>query len=203
MSKQKLSDKEAKNILLRWPTRTKTVWPPPRGSGYWIRAQPNSGNAASPRLQSPGAKLFSTQPDGLWVYFRYSYCDVVAVEVCGSIQNLNDKRSRYFPSSHSTVLSCNPEWFSESVTVQKGVKKARWEACGSFKKLPSKRTLAIRHLRVLFALPNNLYGGWRDNHVPTGHEFFCAHSSLDSYNSQPMQLFLGQMSIASQFYSSK
>ena len=66
----------------------------------------------------------------------------------------------------------------------------------------SKASVAVpvRHLRVLYALPDDLYREWAKEHVPTGYEFFCPHSSLDSYTSQKMQEFLGQMSIASQFY---
>lgn len=204
MAKRKLSDGEAKAILLTWPARTKSVWPSPSGKGYWLRAQPQASKIPGPRLRSPGAKLFATQPDGLWVYFSSAHCDIVAVEVCGTIQNLNDKRSRYFPASHSTVLECSQKWLHELMTVQKRGKKSRWEACGTIKKVPaSDRTIPVRHLRVLYALPNKLYTDWHSNHVPTGYEYFCAHSSLDSYNSPKMQKFLRQMSIASQFYSAK
>lgn len=88
MSKKNLSDAEAKGVLLRWPNRTK-LWPPPQGRGFWLRGQPvGPRKAPGPRLSSPGAKLFSTQPDGLWVHFnRTISCDVVAIEVCGTIQN--------------------------------------------------------------------------------------------------------------------
>src|SRR5258706_872694 len=201
MAKKQLTDREAKIILLRWPGRTKTVWPSPTGKGFWIRAQPQAGKATGPRLRSPGAKMFSTQPDGLWAYFGQKYCDLVAVEICGTVQNLNDKRSRYFPSSHSLVLECTKAWLLESMTVQKKGLKPRWQACGTFKKEPKgDHAFPVRHLRILYALPNALYSDWRDNHVPTGYEYFCPHSSLDSYNSPAMQRFLRQMSIASQFY---
>lgn len=35
----KLSDAQAKTILLTWPASTADLWPPPGGSGRWIRAQ--------------------------------------------------------------------------------------------------------------------------------------------------------------------
>ena len=105
MAKRKLSDAEAKAILLKkWPTRTKH-WPPLGGRGYWLRGQPREGKMAGPKLASPGMKLFATQPDGLWIHFQgVASCDVVVIEVCGTAQNLNDKRSRYFPSTHSFCL---------------------------------------------------------------------------------------------------
>jgi hypothetical protein len=88
VAKKKLTDSEAKKILLKWPGRTRTVWAPPGSKGYWLRAQPQppNGKAKGPRIMSPGAKMFATQPDGLWVYFGNDCCDVAAIEVCGTVQ---------------------------------------------------------------------------------------------------------------------
>jgi hypothetical protein len=200
MSNQKLSDSEAKEILLNWPTRTK-LWPPPKGHGFWIRGQPRDLTRPGPCLSSPGAKLFGTQPDGLWAHFNGAMsCDVVAVEVCGTIQNLNDKRSRYIPASHSLVLKCRSAWLKEEIPIQKGGQRARWQASASFDAEPSEDlSVPVRHLRVLYGLPNGIYHKWCSDHSPTGYEFFCPHSSLATYNSPPMQRFLRQMSSASQF----
>lgn len=60
-------------------------------------------------------------------------------------------------------------------------------------------SIPIRHLRVLFAIPNETYQTWRREHSPTGYEYFCPHSSLATYNSQAMRVFLRQMSSAAQF----
>jgi hypothetical protein len=200
MSREKLSDKEAKDVLLSWPNRTK-LWPPPSGKGYWIRGQPTNGVTAGPRIASPGARLFRTQPDGLWVYINDpTSCDVVAVEVCGTVQNLNDKRSRYIPASHSLVLSCSLAWIEQEIAVQKGGKRSRWKAAGTFARKPTADlSLPVRHLRVLYGIPNAIYHKWCRDHTPTGYEFFCPHSSLQTYNSSPMQAFLRQMSSAAQF----
>lgn len=200
MSKQKLTDREAKKLLLQWPTRTR-LWPPPGGVGFWVRGQPKDGKHPGPRLLSPGAKLFGTQPDGLWVHFNSGRsCDVVAVEVCGTIQNLNDKRSRYIPASHSLILWSSASWFSEAISVQRAGKCPRWKACGSFADEPdSDLEIPVRHLRVLYGIPNVLYDKWCREHSPTGYEFFAPHSSLATYNSRPMQSFLRRMSSASQF----
>ena len=200
MNKQKLKDSEAKALLLRWPTRTQ-LWPPPTGSGFWLRAQPGDGSVAGPRISSPGASLFTTQPDGLWVHFNDKIsCDAVVIEVCGTIQNLNDKRSRYIPASHSLVLNCSLKWLEEEISVQNGGRRPRWKAAASFGRRPTEDlSVAIRHLRVLYAIPNALYHKWCREHTPTGYEFFCPHSSLHTYNSPLMQDFLRQMSSASQF----
>jgi hypothetical protein len=183
--------------------RTNKLWSPPATNGYWIRGQPPNGNATGPRLSAPGATLFKTQPDGLWIFFQgRSSCDVVAIEVCGTIQNLNDKRSRYMPASHSLVVHCEADWLVEKIRVQNGGKVERWQASGKFNKAPKKAIkVPVRHLRVLYCLPNKIYQKWRKEHVPTGYEFYCPHSSLNSFNSQKMQSFLRQMSIESQFYT--
>jgi hypothetical protein len=203
MAKKKLSDAEAKAILKKWPNRTRSVWPAPNGHGYWICAQPRLGKAPGPTLSAPGADLFKTQPDGLWIYAAdRDYCDIVAIEVCGTIQNLNDKRSRYFPSSHSLILTATKRWLDEEISIQKGGRAPRWDAVRTFGKEPdADMKIPVRHLRVMYALPNDAYEAWAKQHSPTGYEFFCPHSSLDSYRSPKMQRFLGQMSIANQFYT--
>ena len=201
MSKEKLSDSEAKEILQAWPTSTKKLWVAPEGEGRWIRGQPRGQGAAGPRIASPGARLFTTQPDGLFIFFSsLESCDLVAVEVCGTVQNLNDKRSRYVPSSHSLVLNCGNGWMREKIVTQGGGSKARWSAAGLHEEPTGDCSVPVRHLRVLYALPNDTYEGWCVNHTPTGYEYFCPHSSLGSYHSQKMQQFLRRMSIASQFY---
>ena len=200
MTSKKLTDSEGKALLRRWPERTR-LWPPPCGSGYWIRAQPSDHAPPGPKLFSPGAKLFGTQPDGLWVYFGgSSFCDVVAVEVCGTIQNLNDKRSRYIPASHSVVLRCSLAWLTACIRLQHGGEHPRWRAVGTFDTVPVEDlSIPVRHLRVLYGLPSSLYHKWCREHTPTGSEFFCPHSSLATYNSQAMQKFLARMSSASHF----
>ena len=202
MALEKLKDSEAKAILLKWPASTAKLWPPPQGSGRWIRGQPVNGKASGPRISSPGAEIFTTQPDGLFIFFGGTEsCDLVAIEVCGTIQNLNDKRSRYIPSSHSLILRCSSKWLKEKTTTKGGGKKERWKLTETIIDEPkSDLRVPIRHLRVLYSIPNQMYNSWCPGHTPTGYEYFCPHSALDSYPSQKMQNFLARMSIGSQFY---
>ncbi|MDQ1084556.1 MULTISPECIES: hypothetical protein [Microbacterium] len=143
-----------------------------------------------------------TQPDGLWVFSNGGdSCDVVGVEVCGTVQNLDDKRSRYMPSSHSIVLQLSESWCSELVPVRGGAKKSRREVPVTMAAAGSQHfSVPVRFLRVLYALPNAIYKKWVPEHTPTGYKYFCPHSSLASYNVQKMQAFLRRMSISSQFY---
>ena len=184
------------------------MWSARGGKGYWLRAQPADGKAPGPTMASPGAKLFKTQPDGLWVHFggieHIEYCDVAVIEVCGTVQNLNEKRSRYSPASHSLVLRCSVKWFAEEIAVQRGGRRQRWAAAGSIPRKPAGDdaiSIPIRHLRVLYALCNSLYDIWVPSHTPTGYEYFCTHASLDGYSAPKMQTFLRQMSVDSQFYT--
>lgn len=201
----KLSDSEAKDILRKWPKRTKSLWPVPDASVYWLQVRPKSGRTMCPDLRVPGSVAFHTQPDGLWALFGPdgSYVDIISVEVCGKIQNLNDKRSRYFPSLHSILLNTSRKWLLEEVSVQHGSKKPRWIAAGSFQTIPSTKSLAIpvRVIRVLYVIADEDYDSWCRNHCPTGYEFFCGHSSLRSYTSKKMQQFLKQLGHLSHFYT--
>lgn len=203
MAATKLSDAEAKAILRHWPARTRDLWVPD-GPGYWLRAQPRTLTAATPHFKSPGSELFTTQPDGLWLYLvpELGFADAVAVEVCGTVQNLNDKRSRYMPSMHSILIDCPLPWLLEDAPVQHGWLIPRWKAAGTFERKPRRDLiLPVRFLRVLYAIPNAIYRTWSPGHTPSGYEFFCRHSSLDSYHSQGMQEFLRRMTRRAHYFT--
>ncbi len=202
----KLTDGSAKKVLLEWPERTKKLWKPPAGKGYWLRASPTKGMAAYPHLSSPGATAFRTNPDGLYVYFHgFKFCDVVCIESCGTSQNLHDKRSRYTLASHSLLLICTGPWLLEQIVVQKSGAIPRWEAARSFPRKPQNRNLEtpVRHLRVLYTLEDSLYAKWKVNHVPTGYEYYCRHSSLSTHTNQRTRRFFQGMSLESHFLTRK
>jgi hypothetical protein len=198
-----MKDSAAKKLLLqKWPDYSTDVWPVPGKDGSWIRARPAPRGKASVQLKCPGASLFKIQPDGLWLFVcSPEFVDAIVIEVCSSVQNLNDKRSRYMPSSHSLVAQLPVKWFG--TTVQKKKQKLEiWQLCAGLSIKPvSDQTLPVRFLRVLYVLPSDIYDLWVPQHAPTGYEYFCVDSSLGSFTSQPMQAFLRQMSIASQFYT--
>jgi len=197
-----LSDSAAKRVLRRWPTRTRRLWTPD-APGWWLRAQPVDGQTTCPRFRAPGARLFKTQPDGLWLFLQPDdgYADAIVVEVCQSIQNLNDKRSRYMPATHSLIVECPRTWLLAEISVQRGGRQPRWRAAGTFADEPTAPlVLPVRFLRVLYALPNSIYRTWLLEHVPAGYEYFVPHSSLGSYEAPPMQDFLRRLTISSHSY---
>lgn len=198
-----MKDKDAKDILLNnWPDYGNAVWPVPGRKGSWIRARPAPQGSPSVQLKSPGSQLFKTQPDGLWLFVcSPDFVDAIAIEVCSSIQNLNDKRSRYMPSSYSLVAQIPVKWLIAPIHVKRA-KVPAWKLCAGISTTPANdKTLPVRFLRVLYILPPKLYDVWVPNHTPTGYEYFCSDTSLKSYPSPKMQDFLKQMSIASQFYT--
>ncbi|MFI4893176.1 MAG: hypothetical protein ACIAQ0_07035 [Phycisphaerales bacterium JB058] len=211
----RLSDAEAKAIMRNsshWPARTST-WGVPRANTYWLRARPNdNGDTGTlPRLSVPGASLFTTQPDGLWVYLMataddsdFEYADIIAVEVCGTMQNLHDKRSRFLASGSSVILRIPVTWLRGEMAVAGGGRSSRISAAGWADlddQVPQQGEvrLPVRFARVVFALPNELYADWRSNGVPAGHEYYMRHSSLRTMTGQAGQAFLSRMSFGSHF----
>lgn len=178
---------------------------------YWIRCRPSDVEGDTkplPRLALPGAARFTTQPDGMWAYLRGLTCaDVLAVEVCGSMQNLNDKRARFMPTGTGLMLVVPSAWFKRPMRVQGGVYKPRAEATGCLREseIPAKgdTQVPVRFLRVLFVIPDDQYRTWMASHVPAGHEYFMKHSSLRSGTSQKAQAFLVGMSFSSHFYTQR
>ena len=193
---EKLTDREVKAILFEtWPAKL-TLWNVPNEDTRWIRAQPLDGG---PRLISPGARLFHIQPDGMWARLFADtvepFADVVAVEACGSVQNLNDKRARYGSSTASLMLRCDRNWLLDGAD-----RNPNWKVAGCTDEPTQEISFAVRHIRVLYALPGEIYENWRDNGVLSGHEFMCLHSSLRSYTSQVMQTFLRAMAPSTHYF---
>jgi hypothetical protein len=105
----------------------------------------------------------------MWVFIqRGEWADVVAIEVCVTAQNLNDKRARYTAGTANVVLTCPLAWLSENIQVQGGAKRSRWYASRSIKKKPTADLVVpVRYRRVLCVVPNHLYDEWSDNNTPT------------------------------------
>jgi len=200
--KKKRFDVLAKEALRKWPSWTTKLWPVSREGGSWLRAQPIDGSATGPRLSKAGADTFKTQPDGLWVFIANDeFADCIAIEACSARQNFWDKRSRYMPSTSAVVLQCPSTWLTSKVNRGRG-QKPRWKLASGFQSAPvTDLRLPVRFLRVLYFLENGLYSKWREVGVPEAHEFVASYSSIKSYNSEKMQVFLRRMSLVQHFYT--
>src|SRR5271166_3032757 len=100
--------------LRKWPQR------PPglksQSNDAWLRGRPcdKQGATVHPYLKLPGSTRFRTLPDGLWLNFGGTvvepFVDIFAIEACGSLPNLLDKRSRFAPSTQSLLAVCPVPW---------------------------------------------------------------------------------------------
>lgn len=195
-----LSDAQAKSILdARWPRRT-NKWPIPAYTGYWMRACPS--NSPQPFIHPAGAQAQTTRPDGMYIYAHVpsGFIDVIAIEVCVSIQNFNDKRSRYTPTSGNVHLTLPLGWLNSTIAIQRGRNHQIWRASGWFDSAPTADVrLTIRHLRALFVLREPDYRAFGINNLPAGHEYFCMHQDLNQINNQYMQRFVKGMALMNHF----
>lgn len=205
-----MTDKQARIILRRWPIRPqKPLWDLPAGKASWLRAWPKREGDSAPSvlLGSPAAKQYRTRPDGLWINCSQDgLADVFAVEHCGSMQNLNDKRSRYAAVTSSIIAFLPHKWLHG--LLAKNLHRHQYLGLTPPTTRPSAAAakyvaLPVRHLRVLYVIPDVAYSRWLENSAPAAHEFFCRHSSLGSENSARMREFLRAMSPRCQFYTQR
>jgi hypothetical protein len=193
-------DKAIKEALSDWTMFTKKYWSTPEGSTGWIQCQPKTGDTTTPLITLAGAEKGKTQPDGMYTAFVHGRCvDLICVEACTSKQNFGDKRSRYVPSISSQVLRVHDSWLDEAIAY-KGGRKPRRELINE--KGKGVLLYPVRHLRVLFALTDELYKEHFIDHViPHAHEYVCKISSLKSITNQQFLAFIKGMSPASHFYT--
>lgn len=148
-----------------------------RGRGVWLKARPGpAAEADAPSLKIPGAARMRTFPDGLWLWFGGTqgdpFVDIFAIEVCGSIQNLLDKRSRYTPSLHSLLVSCPAPWLGRPVDDDDAT--PRWQAIGLTERCPDAAiALPVRDMRVLYALKPKHFREFAAHNIAHAHELFA------------------------------
>lgn len=198
-----LSDAKAKEKLRGWPSQIRRLWSKSQEI-LWLRAQPVDGPGPAPRLVLPGADEFRVQPDGLWLSLgirdatsKATFADCVAVESCGSAQNLNDKRSRYAARTTSLMVQLSKTWLDHQVLVQGGAYRARRELLQGLLPLDHFVALPVRHLRVLYAVADDgadsVYKRVCRSGVSEAHEFVCRQEVLGQYNAPKFQQFLKGM----------
>jgi hypothetical protein len=137
----------------------------------------------------------------MWLWFdpAMEFVDALVVEVCGTSQNLNDKRSRYGPGAGVLLARVSAGWLA-AIPTRGGGQARRWEiARVSEPAQEDEPRIPVRWLQVLYSLPNELYRTWTAGRVAAPHEFFCRHGSMGSYNSQVMGEFLSRMTWRAHF----
>lgn len=168
--------------LRTWPQRPPGV-AAGMGAHAWLRGRPadEAANAHEPYLKLPGSDRMRTLPDGLWLNFGGTaaepFADILAIEACGTLPNLLDKRSRFAPSTHSLMAFCPVPWLLAPVSPSDAT--ARWRATGILPVEPVQPLIVpVRDVRVLYALKKHHYAGFESSQVPHTHEFFIPMEAL-------------------------
>lgn len=201
MSNDGLADGKAKGIMRGWPKVTKSLF---GGTDQhpWIRAQPkNKGDhATTPYILTAGNTALKTQPDGMYLLpvNDFMSLDVVCFEVCSSLQNFQDKRSRYSPTTASLIIETRANWWNEAVHGR----VTRWKkVSGAGEKAEADQWFPIRYLRVVYVLRNAHLDQFREHGVAAGHEYFIRNSSLSSMTAGRFLKFLERLSPSHHFYT--
>lgn len=198
-----MKDSDAKAVMMKWPAVTSVLF---GGSEDfpWIRAQPRDEKetATSPFLLQAGNEALRTQPDGMFIrpVKDFQAMDVVSFEVCSSLQNMNDKRSRYAATTSALVVDTREGWWRRPVQGR----RSRWqkvtnglEDWGDAEDFWS----PVRYLRVVYVLSKTDLERFRADGVAAGHEYLMRFSSLASISSQNFRVFLDRLSPDSHFYT--
>lgn len=107
--------------LKQWPQRPPGLAVAARRQGAWLRGRPTETvGGCHPFLKMPGSERMRTLPDGLWLHFGGTqldpFVDIVALEACGSLANMLDKRARFAPSTHSLLAVCPTTWLLGTIS---------------------------------------------------------------------------------------
>jgi hypothetical protein len=194
-----------KSRLKRWGQRPPGVAARKRES--WLRGRPceDAVQMCGPYLKIPGSSRLRTLPDGLWLNFGGTYeepfVDILAIEACSTLQNLLDKRSRFAPSTHSTMCLCPIEWLLAPITDTDPT--PRWKTTGVILHEPIQHVvIPVREMRVLYGLKQDHYRGFARHQLPHAHEFFVPMDTLTEENSEQnpaLQALIARTSVSANF----
>lgn len=175
-------DSLVRTRLRTWPQRPPGYPIEKRGRACWLRGRPSPANAGhSPFLKLAGSNRLRTLPDGLWLAFGGTpheiFADIFAVEACGTLPNLLDKRSRFAPSTHSLLAVCPVRWLLAPALANDPT--PRWQQIGLLREEPVvPLTVPVRDIRVMYALKPRHYRSFAESQVPHPHEYFVPMDAL-------------------------
>lgn len=172
----------------------------------WMRGRPADFlGHYQPYLKLPGSKRLRTLPDGLWLCFGGTpveiFVDIFAIEACGSVSNLLDKRSRFAPSTHSLMAVCPVPWLLAPVSATDAT--PRWVATRVLDREPAVPLIVpVRDTRVMYALKQRHYNGFVSSHIPHPHEYFVPMDALvaeGAADDPAMRALVARASISANF----
>lgn len=199
-------DRQVKERLTRWGQRPPGFTMPRYGRSVWLRGRPGvAARLCHPYLKTPGSTMLHTIPDGLFLNFGGvvgdAFVDILAIEACGTIENLRDKRSRFAPSIQSLVAVCPVPWLHAPAVPDDPT--PRWEAVGIFLRPPQMpAVIPVRQLRVLYLLKRRAYEVFRRHNLGQPHELFAPMEALtgdETHQAAELQALLRRASGAVNF----
>ncbi len=192
--------------LRQWPQRPPGSSVSKQRPHSWLRGRPGEATTTChPFLKLPGSERLRTLPDGLWLNFAGTplepFVDILAIEACGSLSNMQDKRARFAPSTNSLLAVCPVPWLLGPTTPNDPT--PRWQSTGVLRAEPAQPLiLPVRDIRVVYALKQRHYNGLLECHVPHAHEYFLPMDKLiaiDAADDPDIQALVGRASVTAHF----
>jgi hypothetical protein len=192
--------------LRQWPQIPPGHHKKQSGREGWLRGRPSDESVqCHPFLKLPGSNRLRTLPDGLWLNFGGTpvepFVDIFAIEACGSLGNLLDKRSRFAPSTHSLLAYCPVPWLLAPITATDAT--PRWQVTGVLRHEPDQPlVLPVRDVRVMYALKTRHYDGFVESQIPHPHEYFVPMDALtakDAHENPAIQALVARASATANF----
>lgn len=197
--------------LQKWPQRPPGLAGSRPGEDVWLRGRPGDPSPdpippAQPFLKFPGSNRLRTLPDGLWLNFAGTehepFVDIFAIEACGSLPNLLDKRSRFAASTRSLLAVCPVTWLLAPITPTDPT--PRWRATGVLSQEPQLPLVCpVRDIRVMYALKKRQYAGFAECQLPQPHEYFVPMETLveeNAHENPALRELVSRASARSNFY---
>ena len=192
--------------LQKWPNRPPGL-PSVGGADTWLRGRPGPvASSCHPFLKLPGSDRMRTLPDGLWLNFGGTvaepFADIFAVEACGTLQNLLDKRSRFAASTHSMLAFCPLPWLLAPVSASSTM--LRWQATTVLAAEPvTALVVPVRDMRVMYGLKPRHYGTFAASQIPHAHEYFVPMDALtaeDGHQNPYLRELVGRAAVSAHFW---
>eukprot|EP01037_Dinobryon_pediforme_P010836 gene10836-10916_t len=192
--------------LRQWPQRPPGMAAKAGSRDGWLRGRPCEVDGTNfPFLKLPGSDRFKTLPDGLWLNFGGTvdepFVDIFAIEACGSLANLLDKRSRFAPSTHSLLAVCPVPWLMHSLTAIDPT--PRWKVTGVIRAEPIRPLiLPVRDIKVMYGLKQRHYQGFTESQIPHPHEYFVPMDALtakDGHESPAIRALVARSAVNANF----
>ncbi|MGH7056710.1 MAG: hypothetical protein ACREFZ_02345, partial [Acetobacteraceae bacterium] len=140
-----------------------------------------------------------------WLHFGGKpvepFVDIFAIEACGSLQNLLDKRSRFAPSTNSLLAVCPLAWLLSPALC--GDDTPRWKLTRVLREPPlATLVLPVRDFRVMYGLKQRHYDGFVKSQIPHPHEYFVPMKALvaeDAAEDPALQALLSHAAASANF----